>query len=396
LTRNTMIMMMWCVLLFATAMSFGQVQPRGTEGTFDLVAWNIENFPQHGQTTVDTVRMIILGLQVDLITVEEIADTVAFRDLINSLDDWQGVYSADEYGPGDYQKTGILYRSDQVTLSNVGQIFTNEWYPFPRPPLMAQVTWQHGSRMFDFYLIVVHLKAGGGSENMDRRRQACQRLKSFIDQSVGEGDEPDFIVAGDFNDDLDDPPEDNSFTVFLNDSMHYRFLTLPLAGDPFWASYPSTGSLIDHVLVTSSVLDEYADGETFTLRLDYEVSNYSYWVSDHRPMFSKFLVPANAVTPAVEHPIPTDARIVAAYPNPFNPSISVEYELAAPSVVTVAVYNILGQEVRVLTTGSQSAGIHRIRWDGEDRAGLAPPSGVYFVRLTTDQTQSFRKILLIR
>ncbi|KPL06520.1 hypothetical protein AMJ86_08230, partial [bacterium SM23_57] len=173
LNRMALIFVMLGVMCWGM-LGWGQVQPRGSEATFDLVTWNIENFPMQGQATVDSVRMIILALQVDMIAVQEIADTTAFRNLVNSLDEWEGVYSADEYSPGEYQKTGILYRTDQITLMNVGQLFLNEWYAFPRPPLMARVVWQRGTQQFDFHLIVVHLKAGGGAEDLDRRREACQ------------------------------------------------------------------------------------------------------------------------------------------------------------------------------------------------------------------------------
>ena len=390
------LMMLMAVCLCWCALSYAEVQPRGTEGTFDLVAWNVENFPQQGQATVDSVRMIILALQVDVVTMEEIADTTAFRNLVNSLEGWEGVYSSDEYGPGSYQKTGILYRTDQITLANVGVIFPNQFYPFPRPPLMAEVTFQHGSQSFDFHLIVVHLKAGGSTEDLDRRRQACQLLKGFIDQSVGEGEDPDFIVAGDFNDELDDPPVENSFTVFLNDTVNYRYLTLPLAGNPNWASYPSNGSLIDHVLVTSDALGEYGEGVTETLLLDYQVSNYSYWVSDHRPMFSMFEVPVSAVGQPKENPTPENLRLLSAYPNPFNSSIAIDYEVAAPGTITLRIVNVLGQEVALLGEGMMEVGVHRVWWDGTNRDGLSVPSGVYFVNLIDKQSQSLKKIIILR
>ena len=391
---------MTCVVAFVlvslASWSSAQVQPRGSEDTFDLVAWNIENFPLRDQATVDSVRMIILALQVDVVTVEEIADTTAFRNLVNALEGWEGVYSSDEYGPGSYQKTGILYRTDQITLSNVGIIFPNQPDPFPRPPLMAHVDFHRGNQHFDFYLIVVHLKAGGGAEDLARRREACQQLKSLIDQSVNEGDEPDFIVAGDFNDELDDPPASNAFTIFLDDSVHYRFLTMPLAGDPYWASYPSTGSLIDHILVTSDALGEYEGGETETLRLDYEVTNYSYWVSDHRPVMSQFPVGTSGVIVVSPGTIPTDNRILGSFPNPFNSSVAIDYEVLALSPVTITIYDVLGRKVAVLVNGYQSAGQHRIMWDGIDGNGSSAPSGIYIVNLATGQGHFNRKIALIK
>jgi len=50
----------------------------------------------------------------------------------------------------------------------------------------------------------------------------------------------------------------------------------------------------------------------------------------------------------------------------------------------VAVYNLLGQEVRSLVTGVQEAGYYAVRWDGRDSAGGEVSSGVYFYRLAVD------------
>ncbi len=379
-------------LLGVVSMLWGDVTPRGTEGTFDLVTWNIEQFPKEGQATIDTVRNIILGLQVDVIAVQEITDTVAFRNLVNSLEDWEGVHADDN----SHLWTGILYRTDQVTVSNLEMLFPNQWYPFPRPPLMAWVEWEHGQQVFDFHLIVWHLKAMGGSENIDRRRQACTLMKNFIDQCIGEEWDPDFIIAGDFNDEIDDPPETNSFTVFLDDSAHYQFLTMPLAGNPWWASYPSSGSLIDHILVTEDALGEYDGGWTETLRLEQEVPYYSYYVSDHRPVMSQFPVDMSGVVSEVGTEMPMTARVVGAYPNPWNPGTKIEYELSSPSNVKLTVYDLLGREIRELVDDFRQAGSHKVQWDGLDKSGQRVSSGVYFIWLNAGQQTSFGKIVLLR
>jgi hypothetical protein len=169
-----------------------------------------------------------------------------------------------------------------------------------------------------------------------------------------------------------------------------------LAGNPYWASYPSTGSLIDHVLVTSDALGEYGNGTTETLRLDYEVSNYSYWISDHRPMFSMFEVPLELVEPLKGIPIPQTLRILSAYPNPFNSSIAIDYEVATPGAVTLRVVNVLGQEVKMLWNGGVESGIHHMWWDGTNRKGLPVPSGVYFVDLDNGRNRVMKKIIVLK
>jgi hypothetical protein len=72
------------------------------------------------------------------------------------------------------------------------------------------------------------------------------------------------------------------------------------------------------------------------------------------------------------------------YPNPFNPSTHIRFELPKAAVVTLSVYNSLGQEVRRLVNGQKPAGYHTIVWNGKDQNGRPAPSGVYHYRLQAE------------
>jgi hypothetical protein len=78
----------------------------------------------------------------------------------------------------------------------------------------------------------------------------------------------------------------------------------------------------------------------------------------------------------LEGDIPTECALTQNYPNPFNPSTTIQYDLAAPSHVTLEVYDALGQRAVKLVDEQQSAGTYRVRWDGSGNA-----SGMYFYRL---------------
>jgi exonuclease III len=260
----------------------------GENSTLEIMTWNIEWFPKAGDVTLEMVRQMVDTLDVDLIAVQEIADTSAFRALVESLDGYQGIYSPDTYGDS-YQKTGILYRESVISVGNHYQILAGDWYAFPRPPMRFAITAEKDGHVFDFILIVVHLKAGDGSQDIERRRRAASELKDYMDARIASGAEKDYVVAGDWNDEIDDPELYNSFSVFL-DSEDYCFLTTALTGDDRDASYPHFDSLIDHILISADALDESAGARVTTQRLDDVYAGYAQYVSDHRPVMARFPV----------------------------------------------------------------------------------------------------------
>ena len=84
------------------------------------------------------------------------------------------------------------------------------------------------------------------------------------------------------------------------------------------------------------------------------------------------------------------------FPNPFNPETVIPFTLASTTEVEVAVYNLAGQKVRVITQGMRTAGHHQVRWHGRDRAGRDAASGTYLVRMRAAGVDQVRKMLLLR
>ena len=69
------------------------------------------------------------------------------------------------------------------------------------------------------------------------------------------------------------------------------------------------------------------------------------------------------------------------YPNPFNPETVIPFTLAGSAEVEIAVYDLIGQRVQVLTQGVLAAGHHHVRWDGRDNTGQNTASGAYLIRM---------------
>ena len=83
------------------------------------------------------------------------------------------------------------------------------------------------------------------------------------------------------------------------------------------------------------------------------------------------------------------------YPNPFNSTTTVEYSLAERNDVTIDIFNVLGQPVRLLTLGGKAAGSYRTEWNGTDDNGKSPSTGVYFHRIHAWTFVKTRKMLLL-
>ena len=83
------------------------------------------------------------------------------------------------------------------------------------------------------------------------------------------------------------------------------------------------------------------------------------------------------------------------YPNPFNPSTIIPYQLAASTRVRLEIFNILGQRVKTLVDGERAAGFHTARWHATDSAGRAVAAGVYFYRLKGEGVHQTRRMVLI-
>jgi hypothetical protein len=95
-------------------------------------------------------------------------------------------------------------------------------------------------------------------------------------------------------------------------------------------------------------------------------------------------------------PIPSVPVISSNYPNPFNPSTTIEFSVPQKAKVKMNVYNIRGQKVRNLINSELDRGHHKIVWDGRDGTNRNVSSGIYFVRLESDGKTNIRKVMLMK
>ncbi len=94
--------------------------------------------------------------------------------------------------------------------------------------------------------------------------------------------------------------------------------------------------------------------------------------------------------------LPETFQLAQNFPNPFNPTTTISFSLARSSAVRLAVYNVLGREVKVLAQGTLEAGRHEVVWDGTDHRGRSVASGVYCYRLETIEYIDAKKMILLK
>lgn len=170
----------------------------GTDSTFEVMTWNIEWFPKNGQITVDYLKDIIEALDVDLVVLQEIDDTTAFRLMIDRMSYYTGYLESSQFAGLAY-----IYKHDVIQINDIYEIYTTSeyWTPFPRSPMVMDLNFMNER----IVVINNHFKCCGDGvldiDNPDdeetRRYNASNLLKEFIDTYFPN---ENTIVLGDLND----------------------------------------------------------------------------------------------------------------------------------------------------------------------------------------------------
>jgi len=92
----------------------------------------------------------------------------------------------------------------------------------------------------------------------------------------------------------------------------------------------------------------------------------------------------------------TKAALHSAYPNPFNPSTNISFDLTKSETVKIEIYNVKGQIVKQLVNKVYDKGTHSLVWDGKDSKGNNCGTGVYFCRMTAGKITQSKKMMLIK
>jgi hypothetical protein len=112
--------------------------------------------------------------------------------------------------------------------------------------------------------------------------------------------------------------------------------------------------------------------------------------------FGISILDLEAVTSIKNSFIKPSQCFISNYPNPFNPTTTINYQLSENSNVTLSVYNIKGQKVKTLISDQLTAGAHSVVWNGDDDSGKSVGSGIYFYKLKAGDFQKVKKMILLK
>ncbi|GIW52736.1 MAG: hypothetical protein KatS3mg081_2091 [Gemmatimonadales bacterium] len=281
------------------------VPARGTAASLDVATWNlywfgsIQNGPGDESCQLKNVRDIIIGLDFDLWSVQEVVDPAHFAALVSGLAGYGGLLATDPavtdgaryYSDfeGQEQKVGLIYKSSVATVRSARVILGAHEREFGgRPPVEVELTVTVDGTPLELTFILIHAKAGSGQPDWEQRNAAAALLKDYLDRTHPAAQ---VMVVGDFNDDVDvsiTPPNPSPYMRFVDDSTAYFIPTKALSEARKRSTVDFT-EMIDHHLVTDELKGAYLPGSAEVFPADQYLASYRRTTSDHYPVLVRYL-----------------------------------------------------------------------------------------------------------
>jgi exonuclease III len=277
----------------------------GDSNKIEIVTWNIEHFPKADYTT-EYVKAIIEGLDADIYMLQEIQSRDRLATMLSEMDDYNYYLQTNSIG----LNLAVIYNNVYINIKSTIELFTedDDGYFASRPPLLVNLEWQNNGIKKDLSVINVHYKccgdnsisyvpdADGKWDDEYRRLKASELLEKYISDNLSD---KNVIVAGDFNDAIDEVDSTNVFLPYIVKPTEYKFADMDIAlGDAInwsWQGWSSSYPAIhfDHILINNNLFDELDNsGVVDVIKLEEYFENgiteYDENVSDHRPVYLVF------------------------------------------------------------------------------------------------------------
>ena len=174
------------------------------------------------------------------------------------------------------------------------------------------------------------------------------------------------------------------YSVGSGTNFDFTVISLTSSGDTNWVyRYNGPGNSDDRAysIVYGSDGNIYAAGASYGIGTDYDFTVIS-------------LEPETGIA---EDNVTTLSHTIETAPNPFSSQIIITYQLMAETDLSLKIYNTTGAFMRTLVAADrQSAGYHRVAWNGKDEKERTLPSGVYFLKFEMGNLRYTKRLTLLR
>ena len=110
----------------------------------------------------------------------------------------------------------------------------------------------------------------------------------------------------------------------------------------------------------------------------------------------EFVLSRESLSISDAHQVPMAYTLYQNYPNPFNPTTKIKYDLPKDQIVTIAIYDVMGRNIRTFMNISQTAGYHSIHWDAKNDIGEGVAAGMYIYTIQAGEFRATKKMVLLK
>lgn len=179
-----------------------------------------------------------------------------------------------------------------------------------------------------------------------------------------------------------------SLAIQNNSTLDAKNVSVTFTNFPTWLKFKSSTAVIKSIGAKSTgeagftfSVDRNAPvGRDTTLTATISTSDGQFWTKGI----------------SVSVGAPKDYKLYNNFPNPFNPSTKIAFELPKASHVTLTIYDVLGREVAEIANRDYPAGYSEVAWNGLNRNGEQVSSGVYLYRINTGTWNAVKKMLMLK
>ncbi|GGD60759.1 hypothetical protein GCM10011514_25920 [Emticicia aquatilis] len=385
----------------------GAVLSISVDRTFDVAAWNINwygntaNGPSDEALQQANVLQVLDSLKSDLYFLEEVSNPTAFKNLVAKMKGYEGVCSSAISAGGvadDAQRVCFIYRTDIVKSVSTRPLLTGATN-LPNYPSDPARFWASGRLPFlmvadvtvdgvkqRLHIVGIHARANtGGTTGTEADRELQYRQRKYDVEVLKDSLDAQFpkeniIIAGDFNDDVDETvsvissTKESSYKKYIDDAERWQALTKALSDDGY-RSYVSQENVIDHILISNELKTSYLSSSVGVALPFTFLKNYTSTTSDHLPVFARFqfIAPPTATEPALG----INARV---FPNPTADVIDLDLdETLSKQLLDVSLSNSQGFMI-FKGNGTWDSIKQQLNSDLSKRS-----AGVYFLKIADKQ-----------